>query len=264
MKVAVIGRGRVGRALSRALIDGGEDVVSMGRKLRRDDLGAADVVVLAVPDGEIRGVSDRIAPELSSGATVLHCAGARSPEELEACAAKGAHVGVMHPRVSFASKQRHPSLSGKVFVAHGSGPAVAQSRRIAQACGARVVLGATTDASYHAAAALAANGAAALAFVAVGLLERLGMRRSQAASAVGGIIESVGQNVRQLGVPEALTGPVVRGDAATVRRHRKALERAGRRALSAYDAVLPLIIQTAEAAGLPRKQAAELRRIVPR
>ena len=264
MKIAVVGRGRVGRALGRALTDGDQDVVSMGRKLRRGDLGAADVVVLAVPDAAIRGVSDRIAPMLSPGATVLHCAGARGPEELAACAAKGAHVGVMHPMVSFASKQRHPSLSGKTFVAHGSGPAVAQSRRIAQACGARLVVAATTDASYHAAAALVANGAAALAFIAVGLIERLGMRRSQAASAVGGMLESVGQNVKQLGVPEALTGPVIRGDAATVRRHREALERAGRRALAAYDAVLPLVIQTAEAAGLPRKHAAELRRIVTR
>jgi len=265
MNIAIVGRGRVGSALRRSLEhDGAHDVTAMGRKPNPSALRDANVVILAVSDDAIQSVAERIATELKPGATVLHCAGARGVDELEACAARGANVGVMHPLVSFPSRRRHPNLESKTFVVNGSPRAIAMSRRIGKACGARVIVAETADPIYHAAAALVANGAASLAFVAVGLLERLGAARADAERAVGGLLESVGENVRSLGVPEALTGPVARGDSSTVDRHRRALRRVGRRALSAYDALLPVILQSAEAAGLPRRQADEIRRVTKR
>ena len=78
--------------------------------------------------------------------------------------------------------------------------------------------------AYHAAAALGANGAAALAAVAVRVLEAQGMTRRDAERAMGALLRTVGENVETVGVPTALSGPVIRGDAGTVRRHREALE----------------------------------------
>ncbi|MEM9731803.1 MAG: DUF2520 domain-containing protein, partial [Myxococcota bacterium] len=63
------------------------------------------------------------------------------------------------------------------------------------------------------------------------------------------------------GVPKALTGPVVRGDVDTVSRHRQAIRRTDRGALAAYEALLPVIIDTALAAGLPRNKASALRKL---
>ncbi len=265
MKVAILGRGRVGSALRRSLKDDGtHDVTAMGRKPNLSALRDANVVILAVSDDAIEPVAERIATELKPRTTVLHCAGARNVDELDACAARGANVGVMHPLVSFPSKRRYPSLKGKTFVAHGSSQAVAVSRRIGKACGARVITAQTANPVYHAAAALVANGAAALAFVAVQLLEGLGVAKRDAERSIGGLLESVGENVQSVGVPDSLTGPVARGDSSTVDRHRKALRRVGRGALSAYDAVLPVILQNAEALGLPRQRADEIRRIAKR
>ncbi len=263
MNIAILGRGRVGNALRRSLDhDATHDVTVVGRKLHLSALRDANVVILAVSDDAIQLVAERIATELKPGTTVLHCAGARSVNELDACAAHGANVGVMHPLVSFPSRRRHPNLEGKTFVVNGSPRAIAMSRRIGKACGARVIVSETADPIYHAAAALVANGAAALAFVAVGLLERLGVARTDAERSIGGLLESVGANVQSLGVPDALTGPVARGDLSTVDRHRRALRRVSRRALSAYDALLPVILQSAEAAGLPRRRADEIRQVV--
>jgi predicted short-subunit dehydrogenase-like oxidoreductase (DUF2520 family) len=72
---------------------------------------------------------------------------------------------------------------------------------------------------YHAAAALVANGAAALAAVGVALLEVAGVSVQDAPKMLGPLLRSVAENVENLGLPGALTGPVRRGDSAGVAKH---------------------------------------------
>jgi predicted short-subunit dehydrogenase-like oxidoreductase (DUF2520 family) len=265
MNVLIVGRGRVGNGLRRSLeANGVLEVRATGRRCKPSSVAAADAIVLAVSDDSISAVAGTIAPNLKRGATVLHCAGARGTDELEACRASGAAVGVMHPLVSFAGKQRSPNLRGTTFTVNGSRRAIATSRRIAKACGARVVLAETGGAGYHAAAALAANGAAALAFVSVGLLQRLGFESRSAEHAIGGLLRSVGENVQNLGVPGALTGPIARGEADAVANHRAALRRLSPDALSAYDALVPIIVHCARAAGLGEAKASEILRTTKR
>jgi predicted short-subunit dehydrogenase-like oxidoreductase (DUF2520 family) len=265
MNVLIIGRGRVGNALKRSLKSSKLHIVTTaGRRCKPSRVRAADAVVLAVSDDSIEPVARSIAPHLSPRATVLHCAGARGTDVLRACEARGAEVGVMHPLVSFPSTRSNPSLRSTSFTVNGSPRAIATSRRIAKACGARVVVAQTRDPGYHAAAALAANGAAALAFVSVSVLEGLGFDKRAAERAIGGLLQSVGENVQSLGVPGALTGPIARGDAKAVATHRKALRRIGRDTLSAYDALVPIIVSCARAAGLPRAKASNILRTTKR
>lgn len=259
MNILIIGRGRVGNGLARALKQSAEhSVAQSGRNPAPSRTRVADVLILAVPDDAIESVASSIASELKPKATVLHCAGARGVDELRACEAKGAAVAVMHPLVSFPSKRKSPSLVGTTFTVHGSRAAVAASRKIAAVCGARVLLAKTGDPAYHAAAALLANGAASLAFVSVKLLTRLGFDERAAEQAMGGLLQSVGENVQRLGVPDALTGPVARGEAEAVQAHRAALRRLSRNALSAYDATVPIIVHCARAAGLSRVRATQI------
>jgi predicted short-subunit dehydrogenase-like oxidoreductase (DUF2520 family) len=76
---------------------------------------------------------------------------------------------------------------------------------------------------YHAAACLLANGTAALSHVAYELFERAGLSPAQVREAVPPLLESVVRNVRNLGLPRALTGPVRRGDHTTIQAHLRAL-----------------------------------------
>jgi predicted short-subunit dehydrogenase-like oxidoreductase (DUF2520 family) len=170
----------------------------------------------------------------------------------------------MHPLVSFPSKRQSPSLRGTTFTVNGCRRAMTASRRIAKACGARVVVAQTGGAGYHAAAALVANGAAALAYVSVGLLERLGFERRAAERAIGGLLQSVGENVQGLGVPGALTGPIARGEAQSVAHHRAALRSMNLDALSTYDALVPVIVRCARAAGLEKAAASKILRTTKR
>jgi predicted short-subunit dehydrogenase-like oxidoreductase (DUF2520 family) len=259
MKLLIIGRGRVGNALRRSLAPSEAfETTIEGRRWNASSVRAADAVVLAVSDDSIETLANAVAPYLKHGATVLHCAGARGTGELRACQDHGAAVGVMHPLVSLPSRRSSPSFVGMTFCVHGSRRAVSTSRRIAKASGAVVVVAQTGDARYHAAAALAANGAAALAFVSVQVLEHVGFDKRAAERAIGGLLQSVGENVQRLGVPDSLTGPIARGDASTVARHRDALRTTNRSLLSTYDALIPTIVSCARAAGLTRSKASKI------
>lgn len=254
LRVRIVGRGRVGRGLALALRRAGVQVrLVRGRAAGRATREAT--TVLAVPDPTLAAVAASM--EVEPGAVLLHCSGRLAPEVI---AREGAHVGAMHPLASFADPKRPPALRGTTFVIEGDPAAVAVALRLAKACGARALVAPLHGPAYHAAAALAANGAAALAAIAVRLLRELGAGEREANEAVGALLRTVGENVARVGVPGALSGPVIRGDDATVRAHREALEALDPDARRAYDAVAPAILECAIDAGLDRERAEAVRR----
>jgi predicted short-subunit dehydrogenase-like oxidoreductase (DUF2520 family) len=205
-----------------------------------------------VPDARIAEVAARL--PLGRGAVVLHCAGARGPDELAAARARGAHVAGFHPLVSFASKRPQP-LAGATFVAHGDVKATQRARALARRLGARCIVAPVLGPAYHAAAALMANGSVALAHAASAILVAQGLSRRDAERALAGLVASVARNLETVGLPAALTGPVVRGDAATVRGHVAALRALSPALAEHYVCVQPLVLATASAAGLSATQA---------
>ncbi len=261
LRVWILGRGRVGRGLAAALARTSDPTmaVTVSAARRLPPTVPADVVVLAVPDARIEGVARNLLARMADGPApvILHCAGALGVEAFGGLPqrAGGVAFGAMHPLVSFADPKRPPPLAGTRFAIAGSARARRAATRVAEACGATVIgrgPAGVHGAAYHAAAALVANGAAALAFVGVGVLRELGLSKKASEQALGALLESVGHNVRTIGVPRALTGPVMRGDRTTVKRHRKALGR-GNDARRAYDALVPVIERCAAALQRKRK-----------
>lgn len=247
LRVVIVGRGRVGRGLRRYMNKSDELSVRLVKGSTKT-ISNADVVVLAVPDAHIEEVALRFAP---SGAVLLHCAGRLGPSAFGELSKSRAGLGAMHPLVSFARPGAPPPQMPYAFAVSGDARATAAARRIVRSMGGRVLPPVHGDA-YHAAAAMSANGAAALADVAIGIFEGLGVPRRDAARAIGALLHSVAYNVEKLGTPEALTGPVVRGDLVAVRKHQAALRAAPRRA---YNLVGRLIVGTAKRAGLPASKA---------
>jgi len=258
VKIVIAGRGRVGTALAQGLRDAGLDCELLAGRRRADGLPqGTSVVILAVPDAAIRACA-RGLRGLPPGCVVLHCAGARGVDELADCRTAGARIGAMHPLVSFADAQHPPALAGSSFVVAGDAAAIEAARALAGALGARTVSADVHGPAYHALAALAANGTAALAHAAVGGLQRLGLERRAAEQALAGLLATVAQNVERLGVPKALSGPIARGDALTVAAHRAALRAAAPEAAAAYRAVAPLVLRCALDAGLAPAAAAAI------
>lgn len=262
MNVLVVGRGKVAHAI-RAKLGAPHRVrlvASRGRAPRIDD--DVDLVVLAVRDDALPELARQLsaAHPRPMAAAVIHVAGARGPEALSALAGRCAGVGRAHPLVSFAARRVVPELGGALWLVDGERVAVARARRFARALGGaprrwpRV-----SPAAYHAAAALTANGAVALAGAAARVLVDAGAPASEVAPALGVLLRSVAENVTRLGLPGALTGPVRRGDADTVARHRAALVGQPSEIKELYRAAAAAQLPLAEELG--EATPAELRRV---
>jgi len=251
----VVGRGSLGRAVARVLRRGTIRVTTTsGRSPSARAIRSARAILLAVPDPVISLVSEAIAPLIASKTVVLHAAGSRRSDELEAIRRVGGFVGVMHPLVSFARGASPRGFDGAISVLDGDPRAVRVASDIARALGTEPVRASVHGPSYHAAAALVANGAVALVHEGVRILVGLGFSRHDAEAGLAGMLGTVVDNVRSVGVPEALTGPIARGDVLAVAAHREAL-RGDARSLAAYDAISKTILGCSRDRGLPVARA---------
>jgi predicted short-subunit dehydrogenase-like oxidoreductase (DUF2520 family) len=269
--VLVVGAGKVGRALARALRAAG--VVTRGVSARRLLAGRASVagaaaVIVAARDADVAAIAEELVRRLGRQpggspvrVPVVHCAGALGPEALWPLARAGHPVGVMHPLLSFAAAARPPALAGAALVVHGEARAAAFARLVARKTGMRAVVVRSLDAAaYHAAAALTANGAATLAVSAAALLVRAGVPARQHGALLGPLLGSVATNMAALGPDRALTGPVRRGDVDTVRRHLQAAEAAA--VLPLFREILRAQLPVAQRLGLSQRSARGLARLV--
>jgi predicted short-subunit dehydrogenase-like oxidoreductase (DUF2520 family) len=253
-KIFVFGAGKVGRGLARALEHAGYDVtLRPQREGWPEERIDAPFVILAVRDRELAPVAERMRDRKLVGhkqAVVVHCAGALGPEPLAALRSETIAVAQMHPMISFASTERTPSLARGQLHVDGDARAVRAATAIGKKLGMspRTIPG-LDRVLYHAAAGLVANGAAALAAGGVDLLVRAGVEEKTAAAMLGPLLRSVADNVEALGLPEALTGPVRRGDATGVGRHKETLERVAPHLVAVYVAASRLQLPLARALG---------------
>jgi predicted short-subunit dehydrogenase-like oxidoreductase (DUF2520 family) len=225
VNVFIFGAGKVGRALARGLAGLEEAGVRVTLRPARKGVPTArieaDVVILALRDKQLATVAADLAASgvLPRKAVVLHNAGALPAEALAPLRGVCAGIAQMHPMISFASKSAFPTLTrGHVHV-KGSPKAEARGRSLARKLGMTPRTFTHLDTvGYHAAAGLVANGAAALAAVGAELLVASGVPRRETSKMLGPLLRSVADNVERLGFPDALTGPVRRGDAGAIER----------------------------------------------
>ncbi len=254
--IFIFGAGKVGAGLARALRAAGDQVTlrphRKGLPTRRIE---ADLIILAVRDRDLAGVAEALTSRGLVGhrrVAVVHCAGALGPEALAAARGPRVAVAQMHPMISFASKDRTPDLARGQLHVDGDAAAVRAARALGKRLGMtpRTIPG-LDRVAYHAAAGLVANGAAALAAGGVELLGKAGVDAATAAAMLGPLLRSVADNVERLGLPEALTGPVRRGDAVGIGKHLDTLERLAPELLPIYVAAsrtqIPLARALAEA-----------------
>lgn len=242
MKVLVFGAGKVGRALAKKLREHGDAVTLVparkGVPTRRID---ADVIVLSVRERQLGPVAADLAVSgvVKKSAVVVHNAGSLSAEALSALRGACAGVAQMHPMISFASTTFFPTLTRGHCHVKGDRAAEKRARVLAKHLGMTPRTFAELDTvGYHATAGLVANGAAALAAIGTELIVVSGVPRADAPKMLGPLLRSVAENVEALGFPDALTGPVRRGDAGAIERQITLLR-------ERLDAALPLFLASA-------------------
>lgn len=276
--ISIVGAGRVGRALGRRLRELGWNigaVVTRSKatartavrtigggspyaKLTRQVL-AADVVLLATPDDLISRVAAelaRIGGEEWRGKVALHTSGALDRTVLAALERCGATTGSLHPMQTFSGRST-PRLEGIIFGIEGEGRARRAAREIARALGGvPVVIEGRRKPEYHAAGAFVASLGLGVVEAATRILMELGFTRRHAVRALLPLARQMLDNFARLGPRASWTGPLSRGDYATVEKHLGALQRYPREFRDAYTSLAHLAGRV-----LPANPAPTLRRL---
>lgn len=236
-RLAVVGRGRVGTALTAALERAGYQV--SGPLGRGADGAGADGVLLCVPDAEIV----RAAAHITAGPLVGHCSGATGLDVLTP------HEGFsLHPLMTVTEDGADFSGAGAA-IAGNTPRALALASRLARALGMRTVEIAEADRpAYHAAATIASNFLVTLEAAAERVAAAAGVEHEQLVPLVRATVE----NWARLGPQRALTGPVARGDEVTTARQRAAVEEAAPELVALFD---ELVTATRALAGARDQEA---------
>lgn len=232
--VAIVGRGRLGTALSAALRERGIDASEpLGRGA---DPSAVEAVLLCVPDAEIAAAAARVDP----GPLVGHCSGATS------LAALAPHERFsLHPLMTVTAADGAQRFAGAgAAIAGSTARARAFARRLAGALAMRPFeLDERDRAAYHAAASIASNFLVTLQAAA----ERLMLDAGASREVLVPLVRATVENWAQLGPELALTGPVARGDEATVAAQRAALADRTPDLLPVFDSLVDATRQLAAA-----------------
>ena len=250
--VGFIGAGRVARTLAPALREAGYAVSAVASRSRASaealaaaagaeavsSQGAADrcaLIFLAVPDDAIVSAAESVA--WRGGQAVVHLSGALGRGVLASAADAGAATGAFHPVQTFGGAGTRTTLDGVVFGIDAEPPLYGVLAVIAGRLGGRAMrVPSEARALYHAGAVLACGYVTALLAEAVDVWEQAGLSRVDAQAALTRMAETTVANVGAAGPGEALTGPIVRGDAATVRAHLAALRARAPHVLEVYAA----------------------------
>ena len=231
-------------------------------------VGEANVVVVSVRDPQIDAAMQELVTaaqsgRLERGTVVLHTSAVAEPQALEVLGGLGFPGGTFHPLMPFTDPDRAAGmLRGAWIGIDGDATARSAARRLAAHIGARTLdIPAGKKPAYHAAAVMGSNFPIVLASVAAHLLRELGITESSANHAIESLMTGAMANLANSAPDAALTGPVVRGDAATVGKHLKGLKPfpvAG----SVYRALSSAAVAIAERRGLDQERIAALRAVI--
>jgi predicted short-subunit dehydrogenase-like oxidoreductase (DUF2520 family) len=225
-RIAIVGAGRMGAALAAALPAAGIVVEGPLRRGETVSAGAA-AVLLCVPDAQIEIAAAAL--PVSPGRLVGHMSAATT------LAALGAHEAFsLHPLMTVTDGETS-FVGATAAIAGATPPAIELATALALALGMRPVQIADADrAAYHAAASIASNFLVTLEGVAERLARTAGLEREPLVALVQASVD----NWARLGAERALTGPIARGDEATIVRQRAAIAARLPKELELFDALV--------------------------
>jgi predicted short-subunit dehydrogenase-like oxidoreductase (DUF2520 family) len=256
--LAIVGAGRVGSTLSQTLHWRGymvaavysrtpESAARLAGKLHTriassaaEAALSADLTLLTVPDDAITPVCEDLSQDADlTGRAVVHTSGVTSVAALAAAKAHGAWIGGLHPMLPIMDTELSPRMTFSVpWVAKAPDvtfgveaeqePLHSWLAAIVKALnGVALWLRPGQDrARYHAAGVIASNYVVTLFAEAIGLLRTLDSEDDERiiGQTLVHLVDHTLQNIKAVGTVQALTGPIARGDAGTVRKHLEALE----------------------------------------
>lgn len=268
-RVAIIGAGRMGQGLGLALQRRGYAAALYARSDRRlaaslplqtGDIAVvtagAEAIIITTPDDAVSSVARQLAEAgaVTRDQVVLHISGLLDRDALLALKDSGAGLGSMHPLQTIADPATTAErLQGVYATIEGDERAMVLAERLARSL--KMVplrVEASAKPRYHAGAVMVANYTAVLAATAERVAREGGVTAEIARKLYLPLLRGAVENVAELGPAAALTGPVRRGDVATIEAHLQALEGEDRRL---YIELARAALALAREVGLAEAQA---------
>jgi predicted short-subunit dehydrogenase-like oxidoreductase (DUF2520 family) len=277
-RVFIIGPGHVGRALFRAFRTSGVELLGLHGKRPTGvttstgaipgEIGRANVVIVSVRDQQLDDAIAEVAAaardgRITRGSVILHTSAIAEPAELTELTQSGFPGGTFHPLVPFTDPEVSAEMMHRGWIGiDGDIAAKNASRRLAGQLGARTLeIPPGQKPAYHAAAVIASNFPVVLASVAGRLLHDIGVPDASAYQAVESLMMAALSNMRQTLPDDALTGPIMRGDADAVGKHVRALQGRGV-AGDVYRSLSAAAVEIAQRRGVDPKKLAALAGLV--
>jgi len=256
--IALVGPGRVGCAVSKRLHEAGYPIISIISRSRERateacsyigcsttlaslqlaDLATAQIILLAVPDDQIRRVAEKIQTltHFSKPATLIHFSGFH-PAEIMYHQSSPLSLLSLHPLLPFADRQKaYADLQRCPCALESSDPETLElgEELVGAIGGQSFTINADKKPLYHSAACLASNYLVTLLASARNLLINCGIESEQAMQLLLPLMQTSLDNAQELGPEQGLTGPIVRGDIGTVTEHIKTLQHNAPELLNLY------------------------------
>ncbi len=257
--VALIGPGRVGSAICKRLQLAGYPITAVisrdherakeacgfigcpttAASTQPTDVTTAQIILLAIPDDQVKPVAQQLqsGKKLSPQTTLVHFSGIH-PAEIMRHHDSAAMLLSLHPLLPFADRQiAFKKLPQCPFgVESSNDTALALGKKLVDAVGGQFFpITSDNKKLYHAAACIASNYLITLLAAARDLLVKCDIETEQAIPLLLPLMQASLDNVKELGIEDGLTGPIVRGDTGTVADHLQALQREEPALLSLYQ-----------------------------
>jgi predicted short-subunit dehydrogenase-like oxidoreductase (DUF2520 family) len=269
--LGIIGAGKVGQTLARLWVQAGYTIGAVYNRTpapaehlarhvhatavatAQEVVERADLILLTVPDDAIESVAKQLAASHLAGKGVIHTSGAADKQVLSALAAQGAMTGSLHPAYPFADVEAAvQGLAGATFALEAEDDTlVFWLTEMVQALNGVVLrIPPGGKALYHAALVIASNYAVTLYAAAERLLLTLSEDRAAVDGALNALVGATVSNLRTQGIPDALTGPLVRGDVGTIASHLTTLEEQDEQLAKVYRDLARLTFPILQARGI--------------
>jgi predicted short-subunit dehydrogenase-like oxidoreductase (DUF2520 family) len=256
-RITIVGAGNLGAALAVCLHRAGysvDQIVFRDSRARRrranllaKRVGAravaiaravidSDVVWFCVPDDAIAEVARLLAEKADwKGRVALHSSGALVGDELAVLRRRGAHVASVHPMMTFVAgssqagslqNDSQRSFAGVPFAIEGDAAAVRACRVIVKELGGKAhAIRRPDKVAYHAWGTFASPLLTALLATTERVAAAAGVNRREAKRRMLPILQQTLANYAARDAAGSFSGPIVRGDVETIRRHLRALRK---------------------------------------
>ena len=264
MRIGIIGAGKVGTTLGKYLSIHGKNVTGFYSRTHESADEAAtfaetetysslcklveksDVIFITTPDGVIPQVWGDLLHQDISNRIICHFSGSLSSHVFSGREEAGASGISMHPMYAFSDKfHSYEQFHTAYLTLEGDPEAVAVMKPMWEAIGHHVLtLKAEDKIKYHAAAAMASNEMLGLMQASLDILSECGFSEKDSMALLTPLVQGNIASMLEKGCVNALTGPVERGDAQTVRKHLQALE--GSKAGKIYQSLGSTLVELAK------------------